>query len=285
MNHILELWLQSCSNLVITISQPTFKNNFYFLVMISIVFWLWELVLPWRKKQDKIRKDFWLDTFYMFFNMHIFPILGFTVFSTLLYQFLKNLLLTCGITSMAVINLEGWPHWVQLFVLFLIRDFIQWNTHRLLHRIPFLWEIHKVHHSVEQMGFAAHLRYHWMENIIYRLAEFIPLSLLNLSVRNFSIIYAVSLIIGHFNHSNIKVHLNWLKYIINNPQMHIWHHAVNIPKQNGVNFGLTLSIWDYIFQTVYIPHEGKEEKLGFLDIDKFPKGFWKQATYPWSGKD
>jgi AraC-like DNA-binding protein len=62
-----------------------------------------------------------------------------------------------------------------MLLLFLVRDFVQWNVHRLLHRAPRLWEFHKVHHSVQQMGFAAHLRYHFMENIVYRTLEYIPL--------------------------------------------------------------------------------------------------------------
>jgi sterol desaturase/sphingolipid hydroxylase (fatty acid hydroxylase superfamily) len=63
--------------------------------------------------------------------------------------------------------------------------------------------------------------------------------------------------------------------------MHIWHHAYHLPKdkQMGVNFGLTLSIWDYIFRTDYIPYSGKDIKLGFPGVEKFPHGFAGQNVY------
>lgn len=56
--------------------------------------------------------------------------------------------------------------------------------------------------------------------------------------------------------------------------MHIWHHAENLPKGSyGVNYGLSLSIWDYLYGTVYMPSNGRDEKLGFENCDTFPKSF------------
>ncbi|MEL7533772.1 MAG: sterol desaturase family protein, partial [Bacteroidota bacterium] len=160
-------------------------------------------------------------------------------------------------------------------------DFVQWNVHRLLHAVPFLWEFHKVHHSVEQMGFAAHLRYHWMETIVYRSLEYLPLAMIGFGIDDFFTVYIFTLAVGHFNHSNIRVPLGPLKYIFNNPQMHIWHHAHDLPETHprGINFGLTLSIWDYLFGTAVIPHDGKDIKLGFPGRESFPETFWQQITY------
>ena len=64
--------------------------------------------------------------------------------------------------------------------------------------------------------------------------------------------------------------------------MHIWHHAKTLPKhvRFGVNYGLTLSIWDYIFKTNYIPYNGKDIELGFTGDETFPKGFINQELYP-----
>ena len=64
--------------------------------------------------------------------------------------------------------------------------------------------------------------------------------------------------------------------------MHIWHHAKELPEDRkmGVNFGLTLSIWDYLFKTAYIPHDGRDIELGFDDENEFPESFVKQEIYP-----
>ena len=63
--------------------------------------------------------------------------------------------------------------------------------------------------------------------------------------------------------------------------MHIWHHAKEWPKAYhfGVNFGITLSIWDYIFGTDYIPHSGRDIELGFEGVDSFPKTFISQNLH------
>jgi sterol desaturase/sphingolipid hydroxylase (fatty acid hydroxylase superfamily) len=254
-------------------------NYLYWLIGISLFFYALELTIPWRKKQAKIRKDFWLDAFYMFFNFFLFSLVGYYAFSNVFVQLFNDFLGLFGIENLVAIEINTWPVWAQLLTLFIIRDFIHWNVHRLLHRVPALWEFHKVHHSVEQMGFAAHLRFHWMETIVYRTIEYIPLAMIGFGIQEFLLVHLFALAIGHFNHSNIRVPLGPFKYIFNNPQMHIWHHAKHIPSKTGVNFGISLSLWDYIFRTNYIPKDGRDEKLGFDDMDKFPSELKDQLVY------
>ena len=185
------------------------------------------------------------------------------------------------------IEIGSWPVWLQLLTLFVIRDFVQWNVHRLLHRLPFLWEFHKVHHSVEEMGFAAHLRYHWMENVVYRGLEYIPLAMIGFGIDDFFIVHIFTLTVGHFNHSNIRVPLGPLKFLFNNPQMHIWHHAKHLPQEHphGMNFGLTLSLWDYLFGTACIPSDGRDIELGFPGDETFPQGFVAQSLHGLKGPE
>lgn len=262
------------------VTHPSWTNMFYWLIGLSLFVFLLEIIFPWRKNQKLIRKDFWLDTFYMFFNMFLYGAIGFSALSFITYKGFNELLAMIGINNLAAIKLQSLPDWAQLIIFFIIRDFSQWLVHVLLHRIPFLWKFHQVHHSVEEMGYAAHLRYHWMENIVYNLLTFLPLALLGISASNLFFIYVLTVLIGHLNHANIILPLGPLKYVLNNPQMHIWHHAKELPTKNGVNFGITLSLWDYIFKTAYIPKSGRDEPLGFDGIEEFPKNFIDQAKYP-----
>lgn len=263
------------------IVHPTSQSYFYWLVGISAFFFLLEIVKPWRKDQPRFRKDFWLDFFYMFFNFFLFSLIIYNTASNVVVHFFNGLLAHIGIENLVAFEVMSWPMWAHLLLGFVVRDFIQWWIHRLLHTVPALWEFHKVHHSAEQMGFAAHLRFHWMENVVYRTIEYIPLALIGIGLRDFFIIHIFTLAAGHFNHSNFRINLGFLKYIFNNPQMHIWHHAYSLPKdrQKGVNFGLTLSIWDYIFKTNYIPHDGRDIKLGFPGVEQFPKDFIHQNIH------
>ncbi len=262
--------------------NPSWNNFFYWLIGISLAVYLLELLFPWRKDQPRIRQDFWLDTFYMFFNVFIFSLVGYAALSNVVAEafndFLKN---AFGVRNLVALNIASWPGWAQMLLLFLLRDFIHWNVHRLLHRSPWLWKFHQVHHSVQQMGYAAHLRYHFMETIVYRTLEYLPLAMIGFGIQDFIIVYLFSLAIGHLNHANIYLPLGPLKYIFNSPQMHIWHHSKELPKGSyGVNYGISLSIWDYLFGTVWMPHDGRDIELGFPEVEKYPHGFLEQVVEP-----
>jgi len=263
------------------LTHPHAKNYLLWLLGISAFFFLLEVVKPWRKNQPRFRKDFWLDFFYMFFNFFLFSLIIYNAASEVVVNLWNDALAAVGITNLVAIEVGSWPVWLQLLTLFLVRDFVQWNIHRLLHRVNFLWEFHKVHHSVEQMGFAAHLRYHWMENVVYRGLEYVPLAIIGFGIDDFFIVHIFTLAVGHFNHSNLTLPLGPLKYIFNNPQMHIWHHVMHLPRdrRHGMNYGLTLSLWDYLFGTAWIPEDGRDAELGFPDMEDFPKGFFGQSLH------
>ena len=257
---------------------PWYTNYFWGLISISIFVWALEIAFPWRKEQSIFRRDFWLDVLYMFFNFFIFSIVisGF-------YKILKLLFSEFNITtkSIALLDITHWAPWLQLSVFFIILDFVQWFTHVLLHKYSFLWQFHKVHHSVKEMGFAAHLRYHWMENIFYKpLKTFGVMIIGGFEPEQAYIIHFMTIAIGHFNHANIKITWGIFKYILNNPVMHLYHHANVIPKgRNGINYGISLSLWDYIFKTNYIPEDSGTVEIGFKGVDKFPRNFLDQSLY------
>ncbi len=261
--------------------KPWWKNYFYWLVAVSVFFFALELLKPWRKEQPKFRKDFWLDFFYMFFNFFLFSLIFYNAASDVVVNLFNDFLALFGITNLVALEVRSWPVWGHLLLGFLVRDFVQWWVHRLLHWHPRLWEFHKVHHSVEQMGFAAHLRYHWMETVVYRSIEYVPLAMIGIGLNDFFIIHIFTLMIGHFNHSNFRFNLGPLKYIFNNPEMHIWHHAYHLPedRKTGINFGISLSIWDYLFGTAHIPSNGRDIRLGFPGVEQFPKSFLGQNTH------
>ena len=257
---------------------PWYNNYFWGLIAISLVVWMLEIAFPWRKNQSIIRKDFWLDGFYMFFNFFIFSIVISGV-----YKILELLFSDVNITakSLALVDISNLPMWLQLVIFFIILDFVQWFTHILLHKFQFLWKFHKVHHSVKEMGFAAHLRYHWMENILYKpLKTFGVMLLGGFEPEQAYIVHFLAIAIGHLNHANIKITWGPLKYVINNPVMHLYHHAYVLPDgKYGINYGISLSLWDYIFKTNYIPDDSGTIELGFPDEDVFPKGFFGQIIY------
>ncbi|WP_242086648.1 sterol desaturase family protein [Aestuariivivens sediminis] len=263
----------------ITFDVSWYNNYFWGLIVISLVVWVLEILFPWRKEQSIFRKDFWLDAFYMFFNFFIFAIVISGV-----YKILEVFFSEYGITmtSISIIDISHIPKWSQLLIFFILLDFVQWFTHVLLHRFEILWRFHKVHHSVKEMGFAAHLRYHWMENVLYKpLKVFAVMVLGGFVPEQAFIVHFVAITIGHLNHANIKLTYGPLKYIFNNPVMHLYHHAYALPdsRKYGVNFGISLSFWDYLFRTNYIPEAGGKILLGYKDDQNMPRNFFKQLYY------
>ena len=265
--------------------ELNWENYFYGLILISLVVWALEAIFPWRKNQSLFRKDFWLDTFYMFFNFFLLNLLVLIALSNAAAEVFNDVLGLVGLSvaNFQLVEINALPFAARIFIFFIVVDFVQWWTHRLLHQFEFLWNFHKVHHSVKEMGFAAHLRYHWMEPVVYNSLRYIPLAIIGgFSAQDVAFVHFFNITIGHLNHANINWDYGWLKYVLNNPKMHIWHHVKVLPedRKNGVNFGITLSIWDYIFKTNYIPYSGRDIEIGFEGDEKFPKSFVQQELYP-----
>lgn len=258
------------------------ENYFYGLIFISLVVFALEIIFPWRKNQPIFRKDFWLDTFYMFFNFFLLNMVILIAMSNVTAQLFNDFLslFNLQLTSLQLFDLSMLPKALALFIFFIVSDFVQWNTHRLLHRYEFFWNFHKVHHSVKQMGFAAHLRYHWMEPVVYKTLLYVPVAIIGgFTIQDVFIVHFISITIGHLNHANLGWDYGILKYILNNPKMHIWHHSKEMPRKFGANYGISLSLWDYVFGTNYIPKSGRDIELGFENDEKFPTDFVHQELY------
>ncbi|MEM9260059.1 MAG: sterol desaturase family protein [Bacteroidota bacterium] len=334
MNHYVDIVLRSyqdyASYLWNDITHPQWNSYFYALIFVSLVFFILEVVIPWRKQQPILRKDFFLDAFYMFFNFFLFSLVAYNAASNVLVELVNDGIqyLFQGFDLQQSNPMYAWPLWAILLTGFVIRDFIQWWVHRLLHRVEFLWKFHQVHHSIEEMGFAGHLRFHWMETVVYRTVEYLPLALLGIGLYDFFIIHLFSLAWGHYNHANFRLR-HWISggiiglliglavgsssseidvistpnflttvlggglgflfgavalrplmpYVFNGPEMHLYHHARVLPEDRhyGVNFGLTLAIWDYLFGTDYVPEKSGTIALGFDGMEEFPEDFVHQS--------
>ena len=269
----------------VTFDVPWYQNFFWGLILISALVYSLELLFPWRKNQKPIRKDFWLDLLYMFFNFFAFSIVISGIYS-LLGEFFS--IIGIQYNSIQLIDLDGLGVFWSLLIFFVLLDFVQWLTHIALHRFEALWKFHQIHHSVKEMGFAAHMRYHWMENILYKPLKTIGVMLLGgFEPEQAYIIHFVAISIGHLNHANVKLDYGILRYVFNNPIMHLYHHAYHLPKDKnqGVNYGISLSVWDYLFGTNYIPDQNGSIELGFPGDEHVPEGFGKQFVHGFKSKN
>ena len=150
--------------------------------------------------------------------------------------------------------------------------------HVLLHRVPFLWDIHKVHHSVVdgQMDFFVAFRFHWLEVVAYKSLLYLPMAFFGFSTVPMVVHAVLGTLIGHLNHANLNLGYGPLRYVLNNPRMHLHHHRAAEP---AVNFGIIFSAWDYLAGTAVLPPQ-PPQRLGFDGVEEVPQGFVGRLVWP-----
>lgn len=240
------------------------RGYFFWLMAVSLFCWTLERIAPWRRDQKAFRKQFGQDIFWLVFNGHYAGVL-IAYFSSYLIQKLNGVLGGWNVPTPESIRLLGdQPLWLQFIIFILAKDLVEWCVHNLLHRVSILWEFHKLHHSIEELDWIGNMRFHWMEIVVYKSLTYLPLVMLGVDGRVILWIAIVSTLIGHLNHSNLRITWGPLFYVFNSPRFHVWHHDVIMRGEYGKNFAIIFSFWDWLFRTAYMPKDEEQPaKLGF----------------------
>ena len=100
------------------------ENYFYGLVFISLAVFILEIIFPWRKNQPILRKDFWLDLFYMFFNFFILNLILLIALSNITAQLLNDILaqFNLQLASLQLIDVAKFPKIVSLLAFFIVSE-------------------------------------------------------------------------------------------------------------------------------------------------------------------
>jgi sterol desaturase/sphingolipid hydroxylase (fatty acid hydroxylase superfamily) len=261
--------------------MPVYLQYYFWLVSISLLCLVLERVAPWRREQKVLRRGIGQDLFWLVFNGHYLGLI-FALIAGHVVQWLNSALYELGLPvpeSLAL--LSGAPLWVQFVVFLVLKDFVEWNIHRLLHNVPWLWELHKLHHSIEELDWIGNFRFHWGEIVIYKSISYLPLVVLGVDWRVMLVIAIVWTLMLDLNHANLSYDWGPLRYVLNSPRMHVWHHDVEVHGKGGQNFGQVLSVWDWIFGTVYWPDDQEQPaRLGFKGQERYPTGLLGRFVYP-----
>ena len=201
-----------------------------------------EIVIPLRKKNIN-RKGRWFANFFItFLNIIVLGVLPLSFFSASLYAEKQG---------WGILNFFQTPFMLTIILTLFLRGFISFFTHYLLHKIPFLWRIHRVHHLDTEFDISTTVRFHPFEFII-NLGIGIPLIIaFGLSPWVLLFYDLFDLVITLFSHSNItlpKKAERILRYIIVTPDLHRVHHSSYQPETDS-NFSAVFPVWDVIFRT------------------------------------
>jgi sterol desaturase/sphingolipid hydroxylase (fatty acid hydroxylase superfamily) len=250
----------------------------HWLTIVSGAFVVLERLRPWRRGQALLRQGWLRDLGFLVLNGHVFAVLTAGLTAALAVR-ARELLAGMGI-DLTRSPVADWSFPAQLLVYFVVADFLQWSIHVALHRVPPLWAIHKVHHSLTVMDWIGNFHFHWAEILVYKTLQWLPLAWLGAPGDVLLTVAVFTTIWGNFNHSNLDAGLGPLGYVFNSPRMHLWHHDVSDEGGIAKNFAVVLSLWDWIFRTAYWPRQRSPRGLGYPGMEEMPEGLLGQAVWP-----
>jgi sterol desaturase/sphingolipid hydroxylase (fatty acid hydroxylase superfamily) len=222
------------------------------------------------------------DIGYLFFNVFVFGVVF--GWSVLAYQSISNGIVS-GLVAIAgpVTPSTLSPYITRSVItvmLFLAYELGYWFNHWLSHKVPVLWEFHKVHHTAEVLtpltNFRVHPVYTWVFANILAFSAAIANGFGNYMFGDTTYQYALSdtnIILVLFIHTYVHLQHShmWIAFrglagrIFVSPAHHQVHHSNN-PKHFNKNFGSCLALWDWMFGTLYVPEKEREKLVfGFAD--------------------
>jgi sterol desaturase/sphingolipid hydroxylase (fatty acid hydroxylase superfamily) len=159
-------------------------------------------------------------------------------------------------------NLVNLPFWLEVVGAVLFLDLAIYLQHRLMHQLPLLWRLHRVHHADLDIDMTTGSRFHTFEIVFSMLIKWLVIFLLGPALLAVLVFETLLNGMAVFNHANVRLPLKLdrvLRKLVITPDLHRVHHSI-LRNETNSNYGFNLSIWDRIFGT-YIdqPEKGHTE--------------------------
>jgi sterol desaturase/sphingolipid hydroxylase (fatty acid hydroxylase superfamily) len=222
-------------------NEPLIRVGFFFGVFALVA--LWELASP-RRALQLTRRQRWTAN------------LGIVLLNTVIVR----LLFPAAAVGMAALGVEkGWgllnnyavPFWLAVPLAVVAMDFVIWLQHVMVHAVPALWRLHRVHHADLDYDLTTGARFHPIEIVLSMGIKFATITLLGAPVLAVVVFEVLLSACAMFNHGNIRLPERVdraLRWFLVTPDMHRVHHSVEDDESNS-NFGFNLTWWDRLFGT------------------------------------
>ena len=187
---------------------------------------------------------------------------------------INNLLLQSSavqlVIAAAAIGLAGgglqvwpnhWPLYLQLPLALIVSEFGAYWWHRATHELPWLWRLHKIHHSPLRLYWLNATKFHYLDMTLLQACTVMPILILGADKTTVLYVTLFSIFHGYWQHGNTRQELGLLNYIFSNAELHRWHHNNN-PRLANNNYGSNLIIWDLLFGTFLWPERGHGNDCG-----------------------
>ncbi len=261
-------------------NEKIIRMGFFFGILIVMA--LWEFIAP-RRALTISKSVRWVNN------------LGLVFFNS----FLLRVIFPAAAVGMAVFASDnGWgifnyynlPFWLAVAASVVIMDFVIYLQHVMVHAVPALWRLHRMHHADLDFDVTTGARFHPLEIILSMLIKFATIAVLGPPVVAVVIFEVLLNATSMFNHSNVRLPLGLdrlLRWVVVTPDMHRVHHSIEDDETNS-NFGFSLPWWDRLLGTYRDQPRGGHESMT-IGIRKYrePKQVsWLPGmmTLPFKGK-
>ena len=244
-----------------------------------VIFWglLWitihEWLMPYKRQ--------WHPTRFDLVNVVTYMLLGQVLLERLLFfvAFFGMATLASTVTwQIPGVWPYEWPIWIQAILLLVIGDLLRYWLHRMFHQIPWMWSFHQVHHSPKRLYWVNVGRFHPIEQTLQFVVDALPFVIIGVQSEVLYVYFVFYAVNGFYQHSNCDVRLGPLNWIVAGPELHRWHHSLDLEESNH-NYGNNLIIWDLLFGTRYLPSDRYIGKLG-IPVANYPMNFFSQLMAP-----
>ncbi len=146
------------------------------------------------------------------------------------------------------------PPWIEAVIAFLLLDYSNYIWHILLHKLPFMWRFHLVHHTDVDLDITTAFRFHFVEmiaSVFFRGAAVFIIGASPALVLIYEIVFEAA---TQFQHSNWKLPFAVEKILIRifvTPRMHGIHHSI-VKKETDSNYSVIFSFWDRLHRTIRV---------------------------------
>ena len=244
------------------------------MLLMALIYVPLERLWPQYPQQGTFRKEWTLDVVY-FMSTHLpLQILSFLVLlpATQATKYLGVPVLQALIARM--------PWLLQFFLAVVVADVAEYFIHLALHKVPFLWRFHSIHHSSKALDWIAGSRSHFVDDTLVRGFILVPLML---GFSQTIILWYLVFVTLHatWTHCNFGPNASWLEKFLVMPRYHHWHHT---SQREGIdkNFAIHFPWIDKIFGTYYYPDVWPE--LYGLDGEEISRNFFGQTVEPFMRK-
>ncbi len=225
----------------VMVNEKTIRMSAFFGILGAMA--LWEILAP-RRALTVSKAVRWANN------------LGIVFFNS----FLLRLIFPAAAVGMASFaDTHGWgifnyfelPFWLVVITSVVIMDFIIYLQHVMVHAVPALWRLHRMHHADLDFDVTTGARFHPIEIIISMLIKFATIVVLGPPVLAVVIFEVVLNATAMFNHGNVRLPQGIdrvLRWFVVTPDMHRVHHSIEDDEANS-NFGFNLPWWDRLFGT------------------------------------